>query len=152
MGILCLPSQLHTRILLDLYSKGFVHAIITTVISCIQLPCYVWKILFSWCNLSTTSGFYSLFHPSSMTTLEPWGKDCCMYIPFRPEYFTVFYFLHFEFFRVFVLIVICGKENLLWWSLRYALTYGYGNKLLGIMLLLYPFSRIIVLGHSYHYM
>lgn len=45
VGFLCLLSQLHTRILSDLHLNGFVHPITRTVNSCIQLRCFVWKIL-----------------------------------------------------------------------------------------------------------
>ena len=45
-----------------------------------------------------------------------------------------------------MIIVLYYRKKLLWWVLRVVLICGYKDKTLGVSLLPYPFSRIIILG------
>lgn len=50
------------------------------------------------------------------------------------------------------LVAIYYRKKLLWWGLRYTLTYRYSSKSLGVVLILCPFNRIMVVGFPLHTM
>lgn len=74
------------------------------------------------------------------------GKVCDINVPFRAKPSSATYYFHVDQLRVCVLIATYCKQKHLWWGLRDALMYGYNPKSLGVVLKVYPLSRITVLG------
>lgn len=103
----------------------------------VQLPCSVWKALFHLVVhlLWLLQAFCPLF---CSDTRALWlGGVIWMVQLNKHEHSAVSYNLQLW---ILVSITICS-QSLLWWGLRAALFYVYGNKFLGIRLILCSFSK-----------
>jgi hypothetical protein len=141
---------------------GFLDSFIFWYLIWIELPEFLWvAVIIDECTCATyllclenTIGLKlsapycssNLFAPSSENIRKPCREWCVMCILFRVEHSTISCYLYSDQFSAFVLISIKSKKKHFWRGLSNALLYGYNSISLRVILIVYPFSRIIVVG------
>lgn len=99
-----------------------------------------------YCYLSTTSDFYNCFCPLPLQKSRSLVGRGMIFMSQSGMSTLQSLILHMLSVVDLCFNAIYNKKKLLWWELRDALTYGYRNKSLEVVLTLCPFSRIILLG------
>lgn len=99
-------------------------------------------------HLSTVSGSWNLSEPSSAMILSP-GREMWYKCPIEGRLlYRLLFLAHWPVVGL-VFTAIIYKNKLLWWGLRDVFIYGYKDNNVERSLLLYPFTRKIVVGsHS----
>jgi hypothetical protein len=115
--------------------------------SYVYLPFCVQKTLFPWSQLPPLALNSSLTFFSTLAP-EPKCEGSDVDIPFKAEWSKFSHYLHIVQLQVSVLITIYCKKDLFWRGVIHSLIYEYSNLSLGVFLLLWSFSIIIVV--SFH--
>lgn len=95
-----------------------------------------------------TSGSDHLSVISFSRIPEYWGERCDTDMPFRAEPFLVAYSLHVGQLVDYVLKCHLLQEAVLWWGLKYIVTYVCSNKSLGLIVMPRLFFRLIIVVSS----